>query len=193
MANMRQHLTITDEKAAAAFANARTRAILFALMKSDRSLSELQSALGMSLSLLHYHVTRLQRLSLVRVTGTKHRAGRPIRIYRAAALAFRVPGSVSGSTAGSRLKQELEIALEQAEARQAADVEYFLDAQSVPRMRRSPTRDQSAVHQRWCRLRLSARAAAKFNQEIGDLLAKYEHTEAAAGQPHLCYFALVKN
>ena len=47
--------------------------------------------------------------------------------------------------------------------------------------------------QRWLRLRLSAQAAAKFTNELGDLLARYDHANVGSGRPHLCYFALVKS
>src|SRR5438270_7767765 len=98
---MLQHFEITEPRAAAAFAAAPTRGILFALMKRDLSLSDLRSLSGMSLSLLHYHIKRLQNLGLVRETVAEPRAGRPIKFYRAVAHQFHVPGSVDASTGGA--------------------------------------------------------------------------------------------
>ena len=185
-------LTITDEHAAAAFVSQRTRAIIFELMKHDRSLSELRNTLGMSLSLLHYHVERLRLLGIVAVSATRPRSGRPIKIYRAVASEFRVPGSLARHSAGEGLKDELQQALQRAELRHPTDTDYFLDEQGAPRMRRS-TSPHGRAYQRWWRLRLGPSAAAKLNREMSDLLAKYEVTEPKGGHPHICHFALVES
>ena len=188
---MLEQLTITDERGGAAFANAATRAIIFELMKRDQSLSDLRDKLGMSLSLLHYHVRRLQRLGLATVSSIQPRSGRPIKMYRAAASAFCIPGTVSRRTPGAALKEELNQALERADLRQPTNTVYFLDEQGTPRMRRSQQADGSA-HQRWCRLRLNPRDAARLGREMNELLAKYERAGRPGGQGHLCYFALVR-
>ncbi len=189
---MPQQMIVRDETAAAAFANAPTRAMIFELMKGERSLSQLRDALGVSLSLLHYHVGRLQRLGLVTVSAVNRRSGRPIKIYRSVASEYRVPGLVARRTAGAGLKDELNEALERAELRYPTETAYFLDGQGMPRMRRSQNAAGSTMHQRWCRLRLSARAAAELTQEVSDLLAKYERADAPRGQAHICHFALAK-
>lgn len=188
---MLDQLTITDESGAAAFASATTRAIIFQLMKGERSLSDLRDALAMSLSLLQYHVARLERLGLVIVSSTKPRSGRAIKMYRAAALEFCVPGTVLPRTPGAGLKEELNEALDRAELRQPTNTVYFLDEQGTPRMRRSRHANASA-HQRWWRLRLSPADAAKLGREMSDLVTKFERAEGTGGQAHLCHFALVK-
>jgi DNA-binding transcriptional ArsR family regulator len=189
---MPQQMIVRDDKAAAVFASAPTRAMIFELMKGERSLSELREVLGMSLSLLHYHVGRLQRLRLVTVSAVQLRNGRPIKKYRAVASEFRVPGSVARRTTGAGLKGELNEALERAELRHPTDTAYYLDGKSTPRMRRSQNAGRTTAHQRWCKLRLDARAAAELTREVSDLLAKYERADAPGGQPHICHFALVK-
>ena len=189
---MLEQLTITDESGAAAFASATTRAMIFQLMKGERSLSDLRDTLGMSLSLLHYHVARLERLGLVFVSSIKPRSGRAIKMYRAAALEFCIAGTVLPRTPGAGLKEELNRALEQAELRRPTNTVYFLDEQGRPRMRRSQHANASA-HQRWWRLGLSPADAAKLGREITDLIAKYESAGGSASQAHLCHFALVKS
>ena len=189
---MPQHMTITDERAAAAFGSAPTRAMIFELMKGERSLSELRDGLGMSLSLLHYHVGRLQQLGLVTVSAVKPRSGRAIKTYRAVATEFRVPGSVARRSTGIGLRDELSAAIEQAELRHPTDTAYFLDGHGTPRMRRLQTARGSVAHQRWWRLRLTAPAAAELTREVSDLLAKYERADAPRGQAHLCHFALAE-
>jgi DNA-binding transcriptional ArsR family regulator len=189
---MRQQMIIRDERAAAAFASAPTRAMIFELMKGERSLSELRGALGMSLSLLHYHIGRLQQLGLITVSAVKRRSGRPIKTYRVVATEFRVPGSVARRSAGTGLKDELDLAIEQAELRHPTDTAYFLDEQGTPRMRRSQSAPGTAAHQRWWRLRVTAREAAELTREVSDLMAKYNGADAPVGQSHICYFALVK-
>jgi len=188
---MPQQMIVRHERAAAAFASAPTRAVIFELMKSERSLSELRDVLGMSLNLLHYHVGRLRQLGLVTVSAVKRRGGRSIKKYRAVASEFRVPGSVARQTAGAGLKDELYTALERAELRYPTETTYFLDERGTPRMRRSQSTQGSTAHQRWCKLRLSATAAAELTRRVGDLLAKYERHGSRGGHTYICHFALV--
>lgn len=188
---MLEHLTITDERSGAAFASAATRAMIFELMKGDRSLSDLRDQLGMSLGLLHYHIGRLQSLGLVTISSIRARNGRPIKMYRAAASEFRIPGIASRRTPGAGLKEELNQALERADLRQPSNTVYFLDGEGMPRMRRLQQADGSA-HQRWWRLRLRPGDAAKLSREISDVVAKYENADRPRGEAHLCHFALVR-
>jgi DNA-binding transcriptional ArsR family regulator len=187
-----RHMIVNDETAAAAFASVSTRAIIFELMKRESSLSELRDTLGMSLTLLHYHVTRLQRLGLIAVSAVRRRGGRPIKSYRAAASEFHVPGSVGGRTAGTGLREELEAALERSELRHPTETCYYLDGEGSPRMRRSRSAGRDATHQRWWRIHLSQSAAANLSQELSDLVAKYEPADGSGAQAYICHFALVK-
>lgn len=190
---MAPQLTIADRRAAAALANARTRAIVFELMRSDHTLSELRERLGISLSLLHYHLGRLQLLGLVVVPGTRARLGRASKIYRAAASEFLVPGGIATAVAGTGLRAELERALDDAGGLEAGDVRYFLDKLGTPRMQRMPVTGRGKAHERWWRLRLSAPAVAQLTREIAELIARYERAEESAAARHLCHFVVVES
>lgn len=188
---MLKQMIVDNEKAAAAFANARTRSILFALMRADLSLVQLQAEVCMSLSLLHYHVARLKALGLLQVVETTRRAGRPVSRYRAVAEEFQVPAVVETRTPGSGLKQEMEAALERADVRCPSTISYFVDEQGAARMRRFGS-ENGAAHERWWRLRLSAGEARKLIREMGDLVAQYENAATKCGNSHLLHFALAE-
>jgi hypothetical protein len=188
---MLKHMIVADQKAAAAFSNSRTRAIVAALMKCDLSLAELQVEVGMSLSLLHYHVGRMRRLGLVEVVETRRRAGRPILRYRAVAEEFRVPAAIATRGPGIGLKQEMEAALEKAEARHPSTISYFLDEHGAVRMRRIGS-DRSRTYVRWWRLRLSAVAARNLTREISELVSRYD-AATHSGTSHLLHFALAES
>ncbi|MFC4638653.1 ArsR/SmtB family transcription factor [Deinococcus hohokamensis] len=84
-------VTVQDERAAQALLDPRTPRLLEAFWTAPRSVSDVASALGMSLDSLLYRVRRLEQLSLLQHTDTRERRGRPIKLYRAAAQAFFVP------------------------------------------------------------------------------------------------------
>src|SRR5262245_51941050 len=76
---------ITDVRAAAAFSEPLRRRLVLELAGRERALAELAASTGLDLKRVHYHVTALQKLGLVRVTRKQARAGRAIKFYRTVA------------------------------------------------------------------------------------------------------------
>ena len=187
-----ERLTVHDPRAALAFARASPRAILFALMRGERSSTELQTELGLSLSLLHYHLARLRELRLVRTVRQVQRAGRPIAIYSAAARSFLVTGASAAKSAGAGLRLELDAALERARVHAAADTVYCLDHNGAPRMMRTPPGRVRADGEWWWRLDLSPGDAEQLGREVREVVAKYRDRSGPGTARYLYHFAAAK-
>jgi hypothetical protein len=80
--------TIEDDRAAQALADHRRREILMLFAPGPRTLGEAAAASGKELRRLHHHVGRLCAAGLVEVVGERRRAGRPMKLYRAASDSF---------------------------------------------------------------------------------------------------------
>lgn len=78
-----------------------------ACVAQERSLTDLQRLSGQTLPKLHYHVTRLLDVQLLRVSREQARRGRPIRLFRAVAERFLVPQKFLGELPGEALAAEL--------------------------------------------------------------------------------------
>jgi hypothetical protein len=186
-----EQMIVEEKRAARAFATARPRAILFALMQSEHSLQGLQTSLGFSLSLLHYHVSRMLALGLLRVVRREARAGSTIAIYAAAARSFLVPAHLEADTPGASLADELQAALERARLRcSAAGTVYFLDEQRVPKMRRMAEAGPADEGEHWWRLCMSEAEAKSLVRDIRALVTRHRDRGAPPGQEYLCHFAI---
>ena len=186
-------LTISDPAAALALTNARARSILFALMRQTSSLKNLHDQLGLSLSLLHYHVARLRRCGLVKVERVEARAGRPITIYAPAAKSFIVPSHLVGLNRSSNLRVALNEALERNLSRYPPEtILYDLDEDRSPRMRRISGSDTPTCGEWWSRLRLTDRQSAELVTEMKKLISRYRSEGASRRKPYLLYLAVAQ-
>lgn len=73
------------------------------LLRGEVSAAELARACGLSVQQAHHRLTRLRAAGLVVVTQEQARAGRPVKRYRAAAQAFRVPFALTDHATLSEL------------------------------------------------------------------------------------------
>lgn len=69
--------------------------LLALLMSGESSASRLATELGQDVRRVHYKLVRLCEADLVRVTREEKRAGRAVKLYRAAAREYRVPFSLT--------------------------------------------------------------------------------------------------
>ena len=134
---MKTVLRITDAKVAAAFANDRQRNLVLQLVKREQSLQELAEVSKISLSLLHYHVGRLERLGLIGVVRYKARSGRPIKIFRSTARSFFVPAYLMSRSPEEELYAELRACLDRCRrGGEGEGILYFVDEHASARMRK---------------------------------------------------------
>lgn len=84
-------LTVHDPQQARLLTDPRVKRYLSPFMARTRSLSEAAAEAGCALNTMHYRVGRFLEAGLLRVVGSRPRAGRSIRLYRSSADAFVVP------------------------------------------------------------------------------------------------------
>lgn len=183
-------LKIDSRQAAAALEHPRSRQIVLEVVAEERSLQQLADATGLSLSLLHYHVTRLRRLGLVKITRKDRRAGRHVKRYRAMARRFLVPSRLATDAHADALARELRAGLETDRA--ACDetgVVYWIDAAGRHRMSRLPMERRSCAFEVWVTLFLTRRDAERLGRDIRSLLARYSRRPRRGARPVIAYSA----
>jgi DNA-binding transcriptional ArsR family regulator len=186
-------LKVNSRRAAAIFSRARSRRILLELVAKEQSLGELASATALSLSLLHYHVSRMRALGLVEVTAVGERSGRAVKRYRAVSRAFLVPSRLAADSGDTALARELQVGLERDRALQAdAGVTYFVDRDGKHRMRRSYDDPNPRSFEVWAALSLSRSQAEALARDVRSLFARYANAPASASSPTIAYCAFTK-
>ena len=181
---------IRSSAAAAVFSDSRRRRLILEFAKGPCSMSEMSAATGMPLSLLSYHVRRLQGLGLLRFVRAQARGGRPIKFYEAVAKAFFVPADLASEPPSHEMTKALRTALDQAEIQSGgAGMLYFLDAERRPRMRRlAGATSRSAEF--WRRLALTHDEARELAAEMEALLGRYGMRARASAKQYLVLCAL---
>jgi DNA-binding transcriptional ArsR family regulator len=183
-------LKIDSKKAASALEHPRSRQIVLEVVAGARSLQELADVTGLSLSLLHYHVKRLQRFGLIRVARKEKRAGRPVNRYRAVARRFVVPAYLTTHAADAALLRQLRAGLDRGRAIGAsAGVAFFVDAAGVPRMTRLPMETRKSAFELWVTICLTPHDVKELSGQLRALFARYSQPNRDATQTMIGYCA----
>lgn len=164
-------LDVRDPRAADAMTQPWQRHLVLSLIGREASISELVAEIRQPMSSVHYHVTKLHRLGLLRVAACSARAGRPIKRYTAAADVFFVPAALMAARPGAILERELHQALSTAEH----DIDgtlFYRDARGGMSMRDVRTRRTrpGIAANTWHILDLDEREAAQLAADICRLL-----------------------
>jgi DNA-binding transcriptional ArsR family regulator len=181
---------VEDARTAAVFASPRAVQLLLALAVQPRSLGELSAHTGLALSLLHYHLKRLQALNLVQVAEVQRRAGRMVKIYRAVAKRFFVPAPLVGELPGTAMSQRLRASLDQCLVGSIEGLWWFHDTNG-PRMHLARQRRSSRVSSElWLELRLSTADAHAMAEELKALMDRYKSKPPSGKGRYLVHTAL---
>jgi hypothetical protein len=187
-------LDVRDRRAADAMTQAWPRHLVLPLIGRDASMSELVAESGMAMSSVHYHVSRLHGLGLLKIARRTARPGRPIKRYTAAAEVFFVPAALMAAHPGAMLERELHEAL----AGTGRDIDgtlFFRDAGGGMSMRDIRTRrtERRLAANIWQILDLDEREAAQLASDIKTLLeqarAKARHRRQ---KKYLIRYAIVR-
>lgn len=183
-------LRIEDGRRAAAFSAPLRRRLILALVPRERSVKDLADSLGVEMKRLHYHVTALVELGLVVVAREQPRAGRPVKLYRAASSSFFVPDNVASTAPTDALANGLREAVRRQRERSSGGFQFDTDAAGSPRMTRVEARGRrpEAAIEQWRVLKLSRADAARLAQELSECVARY--AGSPAGQAHLVHVAV---
>ncbi len=183
-------LQIDSMKAAAMLEHPRSRQILLGVVQDARSLQELADLTGLSLSLLHYHVKRLQKFGLIWVARKDRRSGRPVKRYRAVARRFLVPGHLASRAGTAELGRKLLAGLERERARGiSGGVAYFVDSDGVPRMVRLPMETERNAFEIWVTVFLTRQDVKELGRELRALFARYAQRNRNSARPTIGYCA----
>lgn len=183
-------LRIDDRRRAAAFADPTSRRLVLLTIGRPQSLGKLAEATGVELRRLHYHVTRLTRLGLLVIAGLRRRAGRPMKLYQAAADAFFIPEGVTDVGPEKALAAELRQAVARSRACVYAGVLYYRENSGTPRMKYVQAAEAGHAREYWYSLQLSRADAVRLKQDITNCLMSYAHREGDRRRSYLAHFAL---
>lgn len=184
-------LRITDRRTAAAFSNPLRRRLVLMLAHQERSLAQLAQSTGLDLKRLHYHAIALKKCGLIKVLRTQKRAGRPIKFYRATALAFFVPAELAPSPLHAALDAELHKSIAMLRDPALDGMLYHVGEDGDPRMQavqRQP-RMPAAYVEHWRVLLLTRNDAVRLTKEVETLLKSFAASDSAAGKRYLVHFA----
>lgn len=176
-------LEVRNPRAADAMSRPWPRHLVLSLIGRAASVSDLVAESGQSMSSVHYHVSRLHRLGLLKVAARTARAGRPIKRYTAAAGVFFVPAALMPTRPGAILERELREAL----AGTDHDIDgtlFFRDASGGMSMRDIRTRRTSrrVAANMWQILDLDEREVAQLAADITQLLEEARRKARHRGQ-----------
>jgi hypothetical protein len=176
---------ITDQRAAAIFANSRLRRIVMVFATGELSLTEASERANIDLKRLHHHVVRLTGLGLLEVCGVRPRAGRPIKLYRASSEAFFIPEELFPHPFGQELTDELRECLAADATSQTRGLLLTVGPSGEPvgrvvKQRSSP----GGAFEMWRILRLSNADLERLRGEIDAVLRRFE--SSSPGRSHVC-------
>jgi DNA-binding transcriptional ArsR family regulator len=183
-----RELTVSSAAQAAVFADPWRRRLLLSLIDREESAAELARGLEADLGRVHYHLRALKGLGLVREARLKKRAGRPIRLYTAAAPAFFVPVGLSAGSERRTLHRELLTALEAADAKSSRSGAVFDAVGGKPRMRRLQQEGGEALDL-WKTLRVNPANKRALFAELRAILEKYAERDEPRSPPLLVHIA----
>ena len=158
--------------------------MLMACANRERTLTELAANLGQPLPKLHYHLGRLTKSGLLRVSRIEPRAGRPIRHYRAIAEAFLLSVSDLAEPIGEKLARELRQSLAEDANRRDQSLLYHLDEAGRFRVRLTDSEGQgrtARAFEYWKVLKLTAEQRKALAADLAEVISKYEAGPGANG------------
>ena len=183
-------MQVRASSAAAVFTDSRRRRLLLGFVGREQSLAEVCSASGLAMGYVHYHAGRWVQLGLLEVSGERRRAGRPVKLYRAAGDAFFVAEAYLPRSANAGLADELARGLDQARANDGDSGLLFLVENGRPRIRRIDGPARGPATEMWRFLDLDETAAAALEAELETLARRYGDRPGARTRPYLFHVAL---
>jgi len=182
---------VTQPRSAAAFSDPLRRRLVLLLAGRERSVGQMAETTGVDIRRLHYHVTALRKLGLIKVARVQRRAGRPIKLYRAVADAFFVSDDIAPSSPSAALNDELRRSLAKLRDPARHGVLYRLGDDGEPRMQ--PVRGSGSggapSAEQWRVLRLTRADALRLAEKIERCLGEFAGRDGAA-KAYLVHFAM---
>jgi hypothetical protein len=185
-------MTVTSRAAAAVFRRPRLCRILAMASSGPRSASELAAESGMPLNLASYHLTRMVGLGLLQDAGIRKRAGRAIKLYRAAAAEYFVPAEIADHSLGAELAGELRHLLQRADRDIAGEL-FYIDGGRIRATKVASERcGPDTALELWADLTLDTATAAVFRNDLRQLVDRYRGAQKPEAPNFLFHCAVVR-
>jgi hypothetical protein len=184
-------VVVEGQRAAAVFTDPRLRRLLLWFIRHPASVSDAANAWDMDPRRAHYYVQRLERLGLLRVVEVKARAGRPIKLYRAAGDSFFIPSPAAPKGFGEDLAREVRHGLELEFARGEGGMLFTAAKNGSPRGRIVRAKGvPPRAREFWRVLTLRPQDVDALTRDINALFNRYQRGAATAGgQTYLVHAA----
>jgi DNA-binding transcriptional ArsR family regulator len=182
-------LEITDPALVRVFADSPKRRLLLSFVDRSRSVSEMARELQQPLARVHYHVTDLARLGLLKVERIEPRHGRPVKYYRAVSSRFLVPLDVLEEPPGEGLAVELRLRLREELLQSGNSAVLFHTENGRPRVCTVDGEGKSRnAAEFWQVVRFKDETIRAFAAELSELMSKYA-AQSGEGHPYLLHGA----
>jgi hypothetical protein len=186
-------MTVRDERAALLFTQPQQRRLLLWFARRPKSVGEAAAALGMDLKRAHYFIRRLADLGLLVVAGVRARAGRPVKLYRAAADSFFIPHVAAPRGFGDDLIVELRESLARELMNGEGGMLFTANRDGAVRGRLVGSAGPSGGTEMWRVLRLRREEVAALRRDLVAVLNRYQRqTGAAGGDVYLVHAAVAR-
>jgi len=181
---------VSDPAAAVVFTNSRLRRLLMLFAGRQLSLGDAARIANVDLKRLHHHAGRLVRLGLLEVAAARPRAGRPIKLYRAAAESFFISQQLLPTSSTEGLADELRKLLTSEEQRSIDGILVGIGKEGEPSVRFVPRGEPvGRSFELWRILRLSPADFGELRSDLDAVLVKYQQRISHRGRVHLVHAA----
>lgn len=169
----------------------RTLDILETSTNNARTIKEIANALGKDLGPMWHHVRNLVKAGLLTETGSRKRAGRAQKLYRASALKFFVSADIRSTTVSSELTKIMETSIEFGDSAIGELFHYDGARWRVENVYDEDTTSEAKQHERWLIAKLDSCQREMLENEIKTLFEKYSRNQTSAGSRSIVRFACV--
>lgn len=182
--------TVRSRAAAAALTDERRLGILALFIPGSLTVAEASAMSRIELKRLHRQVQKLCALGLLEVVGARRRAGRPMKLYRAAAASFIVPDELLPMPFTHGLAAELRESLLRHDFQPGRGMLFDLGPDGQPRLRRlRETSERPEVLDLWFAFALRPDDLPELKAEIQGLIARFEQRSGPGKRPYVVHAA----
>jgi hypothetical protein len=185
---------IGDRKSAAIFTDSNLRRLLLLFAAKPRSITQVAELVGRDVKRLHYLVTKLCALGLLKVAEQRKRGGRPIKLYQTVAPAFFIPLDMMPEHYSNGLAHEMMHCVSADAATSVAGISFTADSEGRPvgQVIEIDAPPIPAPLDSWRVLRLSKQQFLALKADMLALLDRYQSSSQGSGEIYLVHAAAAR-
>lgn len=189
---MKTTFKISSKSNVKVFQSAIGREIIQALIGEEMTLSDLAIKTSLSLSLLHYHITKYTKEGLIEVVKTRKRAGRSVKYYRSVAKSFFIPAELLDALPGSYFNSILRKRLEESLSKSLIGIDFTHDGQKPRAHLIKDKEDNFSAIELWLHAGLSSADAQSMAEKLQKTIDEFRTFDNPDAPRHLIHFAAVR-